>query len=96
MKVINIMEELVLEVLNEQWEHLDLGCKCDTCKADVYAITLNSLPPRYVTTSPGRIFVKVEFFSEQSTTNILCQLAKAADIVAANPSHDISKAGSSE
>lgn len=87
MKMVNVLEEIAWEVLNEHWDHLDLSCKCEQCKGDVYALMMNALPPRYVTTDAGRVFIKVEFMNEQSLTNVLCQLAKAAEIVAVKPSH---------
>lgn len=89
MKVINILEEVAWEVLQEHWDRLAIPCKCEQCKGDIYAIMMNGLPPRYVTTNSGRVFIKLEYMNEQSITNVLCQLARAADTVAAKPSHPI-------
>ncbi|WCN37401.1 late competence development ComFB family protein [Aneurinibacillus uraniidurans] len=86
MKVVNVMEELVLQILEEQWGHIEMPCKCDICKGDVYALTLNSLPPRYASKDLGLAFIKAEFFNKQSLANILCEITRATTLVAKHPS----------
>jgi competence protein ComFB len=87
MSVINAMEPLVKDVLDIYWPQLKLPCKCDICKDDVYAITLNQLPPRYVSKANGTAYVKAQNFTEQSRIDILNQIVKASGKVAQSPSH---------
>lgn len=85
MRVFNAMEMLVEEMLDKNWTGLDLPCKCDQCKNDVYAITLNNVQPRYVSKDKGIAFVKAQYFDKQQETNLLIQMTKAADMVSKNP-----------
>ncbi|MFC7371693.1 late competence development ComFB family protein [Fictibacillus iocasae] len=89
MNVKNAMEILVEEALNNYWSQLQLPCKCEICKTDVYAITLNNLPPRYISNENGFAYVKAENFDDQSRVNILNQIVKATGVVAVRPSHEI-------
>ncbi|MCK6256647.1 late competence development ComFB family protein [Fictibacillus sp. WQ 8-8] len=91
MKVRNAMEILVEEALNYYWKQLELPCKCDLCKTDVYAITLNQLPPRYVSNENGYAYVKAQNFNDQSRINILNEIVKATGKVAVQPSHPLSR-----
>jgi competence protein ComFB len=85
MKVFNAMEVLVAELLEEIWPELDMRCKCDVCKADVLALTLNRVPPRYVSKGQGIAYVKAEQFNKQAVTNILIQITNASIKVSDNP-----------
>lgn len=89
MNVKNAMEILVDEALKNYWGQLQLPCKCEVCKADVFAITLNNLPPRYVSNEDGYAYVKAQNFDDQSRVNILNQIVKATGIVATRPSHEL-------
>ena len=88
MKVVNLMEQFAGEVLGKQWEYLNLPCRCDICKADVLAITLNNLPTRYVTNLKGSLIVRASFQDDQYLADMLREIAKAVMIVAARPSHE--------
>lgn len=88
MKAINMMERFVEDVLNSNWKDLKVSCACDMCKADVYALTLNALPARYVVSNKGQMFTRVKFMEDQFHTDILRELARAAKIVAERPLHE--------
>lgn len=45
----NFMEEAVIETLDSVLKDLDV-CKCDKCKLDIIALTLNNLPAKYYNT----------------------------------------------
>lgn len=84
-KVFNAMEPLVAEALNENWSNMSMPCKCDQCKNDVFALTLNFVGPRYVTKDSGIAYVKAQYFDKQMKTNIYIKIGEAAKIVAENP-----------
>lgn len=44
----NIHEQAVLEALREIYAGKNPPCGCALCVEDIYALALNSLPPRYV------------------------------------------------
>lgn len=56
MKLANAMEQAVrahLNQLREQSAGADETCWCPLCRADMMALALSSLPPRYATRRPG-------------------------------------------
>ncbi|PWK12856.1 late competence development ComFB family protein [Tumebacillus permanentifrigoris] len=87
MKVVNLMERIVEEVLATQWNHLRMPCACDLCKNDVMALALNALPTRYVAHDKGRMIVLVRMMDEQYQADVLREISRAAVIVASKPSH---------
>ena len=87
MRVVNLMERITMDVLEEHWQNVKMPCHCDICKNDVLALALNMLPTRYVTNDKGRLIVQLRLSDEQSCADILREIAKAAIIVGAKPSH---------
>ncbi|MCH1625078.1 late competence development ComFB family protein [Fredinandcohnia quinoae] len=85
MKVFNAMEPLVAEALNEYWSDINMPCKCEQCKNDVFAIALNSITPRYVSKDNGIAYVKAQYFDKQMKTNIVVKIAEATKKVAEHP-----------
>ncbi|MEH7384284.1 late competence development ComFB family protein [Bacillus sp. JJ1521] len=85
MKVFNAMEPLVAEAINENWSEYNLPCKCEQCKNDVFALTLNNLTPRYVSKDNGVAYVRAQYFNKQMMANIYVKIAEAVNIVAKNP-----------
>lgn len=87
MNVVNIMEELVSQKLNDM---IAAGgcCTCRQCRDDIYAIALNNLHPRYIATSKGALFTKLERMAVQADTDVTLAVAQAMEIVKANPRHE--------
>lgn len=81
----NVMEYLVTSKLDEVWGNLDC-CKCEKCRADIIACSLNHLPSKYVVTDEGELYTRVELSSEQEF-EILLIIAKSIKIVSENPKH---------
>lgn len=52
MVLVNLMEELVLSRLDSTLMRFNC-CKCNKCKKDIAALTLNKLEPRYVVIKRG-------------------------------------------
>lgn len=58
MKLSNAMEQVVRQHLNLSQARSPSGdetCWCPLCRADMTALTLSALPPRYVTQRPGSV-----------------------------------------
>lgn len=53
---VNVMEEIVITIVNLLMLSPDyqIFCKCQKCRNDIIALSLNSLPCHYVTTEEGR------------------------------------------
>ena len=63
-------------------------CRCDKCRADVWAYSLNHLQPHYVVTDVGEAFVRTDAMSTQFQANILTAIMNGIAIVKKNPRHD--------
>lgn len=83
---INVMQVLVEEKAEKYAKMFGL-CVCQRCMADVKALALNHLPPKYVVMSPGDRIPKLTFYEGQYSSDITAQLLHACDIVAKRPHH---------
>jgi competence protein ComFB len=81
------MEDIVLDALEELLSERNDICKCEKCKFDITAITLNRLPSKYVVTPRGRVYTKLSELELQKRTDIIKELTKAIEIVKNNPQH---------
>ncbi|MFZ5943373.1 MAG: late competence development ComFB family protein [Bacillota bacterium] len=86
-KPVNLTEILVERVVEEQYKKRTGICPCDTCKADIMAYALNQLPPRYVNTDKGELYVRAGTLNSQMATDLLVAVSKAIEHVTKNPRH---------
>ena len=63
-------------------------CKCPKCVDDIKAIALNKLPPRYVVTSKGLLYTKINELIDQFETDVTIDIVMAIEIVSQNPRHE--------
>jgi competence protein ComFB len=79
-QVHNLMEEIVKSCLKEMLSHRE-DAECDERKqADIMALVLNALPPKYVTTDKGEMFAKTQLRA-QVETDVYRELSKSFDKV---------------
>lgn len=92
LKVFNMMEALVSEVVEEMFKmpNLDM-CTCERCKLDTLIMVLNKFPPKYTLTQKGKIFTELETLKIQYRADILIETLKAMEKVKQNPSHPYKK-----
>lgn len=83
----NVMEEIVEEIYNQQMDELNC-CSCKQCHNDIVAYALNHLPPHYVASSKGELFIKYVFVNKQMIADIAAALAQGAAVVRKNPRHN--------
>ncbi|NLW25570.1 MAG: late competence development ComFB family protein [Clostridia bacterium] len=88
-KPINLTELMVEEVFKGLTMKRKDFCCCDRCRADIMAIALNNLKPRYVVTEKGQAFAKASFLNCQISTDVLVEINKAIEIVNRYPRHDL-------
>jgi competence protein ComFB len=86
MKLVNVMEEVVIEYINRDIDILNC-CTCEQCKTDIAAYVLNHVPPKYVATSAGELYSKLNIMNSSIETEIMVEMAKAAEIVREHPRH---------
>ncbi|MEZ0536228.1 late competence development ComFB family protein [Caldicellulosiruptoraceae bacterium PP1] len=82
----NYMEDAVISLLDKVLKDIDV-CKCEKCKNDILALSLNRLPPKYVVTEEGELYTRIESLKEQFEIDIIASIAAAAFIVKQNPKH---------
>lgn len=86
-KYYNIREVMVEGKLDEVWKDMDC-CKCEICRDDIIALTLNKLPPKYVATKEGELYGRAVECTTEKNVEVVSQLIKAIKVVSKNPRHD--------
>lgn len=82
----NYMEDVVRRSVDNIVKSMDI-CKCEKCMADIIAISLNNLPPKYIVTEIGELYTKVNELKQQFAIDVQTAITKAAMIVGKNPKH---------
>ncbi len=82
----NVMETLVEAKVDRLWAN-HTGCTCGLCREDVIALALNNLPPQYVVSHAGALFVKVAQLENAREVEITRQVATAMKVIGASPRH---------
>ncbi len=85
-QVNNIMEILIEEQLDLCIEETGV-CSCEQCRADIKALALNHIPPRYSANPEGSAYVRADFLKKQAQADILAAITEAIEVVKANPRH---------
>lgn len=91
MELKNYMETLVLDQLDSVLAKYPNCCKCEQCRQDIAILALNNLPPKYISSNKGSLFMKLQTMSMERSIQIVEQLAKAIEIVQKNPRHSESE-----
>ncbi len=86
MKIKNYMEDVVEHMIDPVLEKVT-HCDCKKCKMDIAAMALNDLPPRYVVTEKGEVYLKVNELMQQFEVDVTAAIIKAAVMVDKNPKH---------
>ena len=87
MEVKNYMEILMWQQLDDVLASHQGVCKCEKCRYDIAALTMNFLPPRYVVTDQGQMFTKIKALEQQFTIDIITAVTHAVKIVSSTPHH---------
>ena len=87
MELVNYMEEVVKRVFQELTSgepYRDIQFT-EKMKLDIYAYTLNHLPPRYIVTEKGHLYTRLNELQQQFQTDLVVEITKAIQQVKANP-----------
>jgi competence protein ComFB len=84
--LVNLSEIMTKELMPSVMEKLDV-CTCPVCASNVLALTLNSLPTKYVTTDVGKQYMQLETYKKQNELDIMAALTKACMRVKQAPRH---------
>jgi competence protein ComFB len=85
----NYTEILAYEALQEYLRNNRISCTCEHCIADIMALTLNRLPPRYFVTLRGELILKSESQDLSDQARVMADVVRAVQQVNAKPSHSI-------
>ncbi|MEF9853444.1 MAG: late competence development ComFB family protein [Hydrogenoanaerobacterium sp.] len=85
----NYMEIFVDDIINDMLrkDPSVFSCTCENCIECIKAISLNHIPPFYITCKVGEVFGDYQNKVPQQRADILSEIAKAIEIVAKNPRH---------
>ena len=82
---VNLVKLIAEDLLSSTMKKLDIPDTMEN-REDIMALTLNSLPTKYVTTEGGKLYAQlVEVYRVQYETDVLTSLTKAALIVKEHP-----------
>ena len=84
--LVNIVEELVKINVRNSMKEIDM-CNCNKCQLNACAIALNSLPPKYVTTTKGALLAEIGLMNPTFLFDVLVEVSKALKIVKEHPLH---------
>ncbi|RKD33008.1 late competence development ComFB family protein [Lacrimispora algidixylanolytica] len=85
-KYLNVMEHVVQNKVHEYAAKLD-ACCCGHCIADITALTLTNLPPKYVVVEPPSASPLLNFYVNRFSQQVFVELTKACFTVKQNPHH---------
>lgn len=83
---VNVMERIVNDKIIYFMRQFDV-CTCDRCKADVIALTLNGLLPKYIVTMPAAVDPLISYYTNRLISDVTVEATKACMIVKENPRH---------
>ncbi|SDK51741.1 late competence development ComFB family protein [Natronincola ferrireducens] len=87
MKIKNYMEVVVNNLLPNILKCQEESCSCERCVADIKAIALNMLPPKYIATEFGEVYSKINALSIQFEADVTNAIIQAIDKVKKHPRH---------
>jgi competence protein ComFB len=84
-EIFNFNEQAVLETMREIYESDPSLCKCSLCIEDIFALALNSLPPRYIqATSMTEYEASPDYIGNDEVRE---KVATAVEKVSKRPNH---------
>ena len=85
MDIINYNEIIAIKIIREILKENPSFCRCSICIEDAFALTMNSLPPRYIQITSAEKYISSQSFIDE--TMIWESAMKALEKVSENPNH---------
>lgn len=85
-KYLNVMEHVVQSKVHEYAAKFGICC-CGHCIADITALTLTNLPPKYVVVKPPTASPLLNFYMNRYSQQVIVEITKACFTVKQNPHH---------
>jgi hypothetical protein len=83
---VNIMQALVEEKSLKYIQMFGL-CTCSRCVADVKALALSNLPPKYIVMHKGQVVPMLSVYEGRFSSALTAQIINACKVVMQNPRH---------
>ena len=83
----NNMEFFVQERLDRVLKQYPNACRCEKCRMDIIILALNNLPGKYVNSRKGDLYTRLDSYEQVNDMKIVQEIARAIEIVSANPRH---------
>lgn len=84
---LNVMEQLVRDIADKYIKQFGT-CTCSRCKADVIALALTNLPPKYEVVARNAAAPLMNFYSQQFAGAVTVEVTKACTQVRERPHHN--------
>lgn len=84
----NMLEHIVWQQLDEVLDRYPEACRCEKCRADIVAYTLNQIKPHYVASEKGALMAKAQSLDAGFKIELLVTMAAAVKQVQDHPRHD--------
>ena len=88
-RYLNYMEQVAEGALREYLKTETGVCSCEQCFADMVALALNQLSPRYATTTRGATFLENEQRNLDFVIQVVSAVKAAAEAVKKSPRHPV-------
>jgi competence protein ComFB len=85
----NYTETVVYQALQEYIQKNPISCTCERCQADIMAMALNRLPPKYYVSLKGEILTQWESIALPDRVRVMADVVRAAQQVSSSPSHSL-------
>ena len=97
MKVHNLMEEFVTQIVNELYDNLVenkarwITCSCESCRLDAISYVLNRIPPHYIISGRGVVYTAQMLNDPQLRADVSALSMEAIRIISSvqRPYHKI-------
>lgn len=83
----NYIEKIVRQELDKLYQDDKDLCRCDLCYRDIMTLTLNKLPPMYVSSDVGHIMTMYNLTKDQLHAKVVVELLRAIEQVKKSPKH---------
>lgn len=83
---LNVMEHIIKNAAPEYMDKFDV-CSCERCTADVTALALSHLPPKYIVAEQATASPLLNFYTTRFSQQVVVELTKACSMVKENPHH---------
>ncbi len=85
---VNVMQSLVEEKAKKYMKMFGV-CACSRCTADVIALALTNLPPKYIVMPRGEVVPMLTVYENRYSAAIIAQVMRACKTVMASPRHKL-------